>query len=100
MNVLALNSGIQTPPLVDGHRLLGTIGVALAASAAIGFSTFFALRAVADSNITGQVITFEVYACLVGSFAVAFRPVRNPPLAFRYTGANDFGLAFLTWLGV
>jgi membrane protease YdiL (CAAX protease family) len=55
---------------------------------------------VADSNITGQVITLEVYACLVGSFAFAFRPVQNPPLSFRYTGAGNLGLAVLTWLGV
>jgi membrane protease YdiL (CAAX protease family) len=85
---------------VDGRRLLLTIAIALATGAAIGSATFFALRSVANSSVTQQVITLEVYACLVGSLAFAFRPVRNPPLAFRYTGAIDLGLAFLTWLGL
>lgn len=95
---IALDSRLETPPLVDGRRFLGTIAVALATGAAIGTATFLALRSVADPTITGQVITLEVYACLVGSFVFAFRPAQNPPLSFRYTGANDLGLAFLTWL--
>jgi membrane protease YdiL (CAAX protease family) len=97
---ITLDSQLEAPPFVDGRRFLGTIAVALTACAAIGSVTFFALRSVADSSVTGQVITLEVYACLVGSFAFAFRPTRNPPLTFRYTGANDLGLALLTWLGV
>jgi membrane protease YdiL (CAAX protease family) len=97
---IALDSRLEAPPLVDGRRFLGTIAVALAAGGAIGSVTFFALRSMADSSFTGQVITLEVYVCLVASFGFAFRPARNPPLAFRYTGANDLGLAFLTWLGI
>lgn len=99
MKVFDLNSRLATPATVDGRRLLGTVGAALAAGAAISFPTFFALTP-ADSSVNAPVITFEIYACLVGSFAVAFRPVRKPPLAFRYTGADDLDLAFLTWLGV
>jgi membrane protease YdiL (CAAX protease family) len=97
---ISLDSRLETPPIVDGHRFLGTIAVALATGAAIGTVTFLALRSVADPIITGQVITLEVYACLVGSFVFAFRPAQNPPLSFRYTGANDLGLALLTWLGI
>lgn len=100
MKTIALDSRIEAPPLVDGRRFLGTIAVALAAGGAVGAATFFALRSVASSGVTGQVITLEVYACLVGSFVFSFRPARNPPLTFRYTGTNDLGLAFLTWLGI
>jgi membrane protease YdiL (CAAX protease family) len=100
MKSLALSSRLEAPTLVDGRRFLGSIAVALATGAAIGSATFFAPRSVADSSVTGQVITLEAYACLVGSLALAFRPARNPPLAFRYTSANDLGLALLTWLGI
>jgi membrane protease YdiL (CAAX protease family) len=96
----AILNTVEAQPVVDGRRLLGTIAAALAAGVAIGSATFLALRSEADSSVTGQVITLEVYACLVASFAFAFRPTRNPPLAFRYPGASDLGLAFLTWLGV
>ena len=96
----SLGSRLESSPLVDGRRLLGTIAVALAAGAALGSATFFALESAADSSVTGQVITLEVYACLVSSFVFALRPARNPPLTFRYTGTNDLGLAFLTWLGI
>jgi membrane protease YdiL (CAAX protease family) len=96
---MTLDSRLEAPPLVDGRRFLGTIAVSLATGAAVGSATFFALRSVADSSVTGQVIALEVYACLVGSLAWAFRPARKAPLAFRYTSANDLGLAFLTWLG-
>lgn len=96
----ALDSRLEAPPLVDGRRFLGTIAVAVATGAAIGFVTFFALRSLAGAGVTGQVITLEVYACLVGSFVFAFRPTRNPPLAFRYTGTDDLGVAFLTWMGI
>jgi len=97
---IALDSRLEARPVVGGRRILLTIAAALAAGAAIGSATFVGLRSVADSNVTGQVITLEVYGCLVVSFALAFRPARNPPLAFRYTGAKHLGLAFLTWLGV
>jgi membrane protease YdiL (CAAX protease family) len=99
MNTVAPNSRIEAP-LVDGRRFLGTIGFALALGAAIGSATYFALRSATDSGITGQVIAVEVYASLAGSFALAFRPARNAPLALRYTGLADLGLAFLTWLGI
>ena len=85
---MTLDSRLEAPPLVDGRRFLGTIAIALAIGAAVGSTTFFALRSVADSSVTGQVIALEVYACLVGSFGWAFRPARKPPLAFRYTSAN------------
>jgi hypothetical protein len=77
---IALDSQLEAPRLVVGRRFLGTIAAALAAGEAIGPATFFTLRSVADSSITVQVITLEVYARLVGSFAFAFRPVRNPSL--------------------
>jgi membrane protease YdiL (CAAX protease family) len=98
MNSIALSSRIEAPPLVDGRRILATIGVALGLGAAIGSATYLAMRPAADSSVTGQVITVEVYACLVGSLAFSFRPARNAPLAFRYTGLTDLGLAFFTWL--
>jgi membrane protease YdiL (CAAX protease family) len=94
-----LDSRLEALALVDGRRFLGTIAAALAIGAAVGSATLFALRSVADSSVTGQVIALEVYVCLVGSIAWAFRPARKPPLAFRYTSANDLGLGFLTWLG-
>ena len=97
---IALDSPREARPVVGGRRILLTIAPALAAGAAIGSATFVVLRSVADSNVTGQVITLELYGCLVVSFALAFQPARNPPLAFRYTGAKHLGLAFLTWLGV
>jgi hypothetical protein len=97
---IALDSRLEAPPLVDGRRFLGTIAIALAIGAVIGSVTFFALRSLAGASITGQVITLEVYACLVGSFFFVFRPARHPPLAFRYTGVNDLGVAFLTWVGI
>jgi len=97
---IAPDSWLEARPAVGDRRILLTIAAALAAAAAIGSATFFALQSVSDSNITGQVITAEVYACLVISFSLAFRPAGDPPLAFRYTGANNLGLAFLTWLGV
>jgi membrane protease YdiL (CAAX protease family) len=101
MNAIALDFRLQAPPpLVDGRRFLVTITLALAAGAAIGSATFFVLRSAVNSGVIGQIITLEVYACLVVSFVFSFRPARNAPLAFRYTGANDLGLAFLTWLAV
>lgn len=101
MNPISLDFRLQTPtPVVDGLRFLVTIALALPAGAAIGSVTFFILRSAMNSDVIGQIITVEVYACLVGSFAFSFRPARNAPLAFRYTGVNDLGLAFLIWLGL
>lgn len=100
MRSISLAPGTETPPPVDGRRFLGAFALAFAAAAALGSASFFVLRSVADSNVTGQVITVEVYACLVGVFVFAFRPIRNAPLALRYTGASDLGLASLTWIGI
>jgi membrane protease YdiL (CAAX protease family) len=97
---IAPDSRLEAPPLVDGWRFLVTIALALAAGAAIGSATFFALRSVVNSGVMGPVITLEVYARLIGSFVFSFHPARSAPLAFRYTSATDIGLAFLTWLGI
>jgi membrane protease YdiL (CAAX protease family) len=100
MKSLALDLRTESAPTIEGRRFLVTFAVGLAIGAAIGAATFFAMQPFVNSNITGQVITVEVYASLVGAFAFAFRPIRNAPLAFRYTGPGDLGLAFLTWLSI
>jgi uncharacterized protein len=100
MKTVALDPRTEVAPTVGGRRFLVTFAAGLAIGAAIGTATFFAMRPFVNSNITGQIITVEVYASLVGAFAFAFRPIRNAPLAFRYTGPGDLGLAFLTWLAI
>jgi membrane protease YdiL (CAAX protease family) len=100
MKTIALDARMETAPTVEGRRFLVAFGAGLTIGAAIGAATFFAMRPFVNSNITGQIITVEVYGSIMGAFAFAFRPVRNAPLAFRYTGPGDLGLAFLTWLAI
>jgi hypothetical protein len=100
MKTVALDPRMEAAPTVEGRRFLVTFAAGLTIGAVIGAATFFAMRPFMNSNITGQIITVEVYGSLVGAFAFAFRPIRNAPLAFRYTGPGNLGLAFLTWLAI
>jgi hypothetical protein len=82
--------------IVSGRRLLFTIAAGAAASAVIGAATYYAihfLAPAADSVLTTQLIVAEVYSTLIVAFLIAFAPMKNAPLALRFTSAGDLGLA-------
>jgi len=88
---------------VSGWRLLAALGAGSSAGAGIGTITYFAVHFLAPAThpaVLTQVIVVEVYGLLTIAVALAFRPVSDSPLAFRFTSLSDMALAFGAWLGV
>ncbi len=87
-------------PTLSGRRLLGTLGIWLLSSAAVGGATVLALRALAsgsasDSNPLTPIIVAEVYALLVVALAFALRPRFREIVALQRCRARDIALAAL-----
>jgi membrane protease YdiL (CAAX protease family) len=94
---------MPAPPLVGGRRLLTTVLAGAGAAAVTGAITWFALHGLmqsANAALITQLVIAIVYATLLASFAVSFRPLQNPPLDLRFTSAKDLRLACLALLGV
>jgi len=100
--MIALMSPGAGTPGVDGRRLLVTITAGVAIAAVVGIATYYlrSLSPSANRDVTAQIIVVEVYATLVLAFVSAFGPLRREPLALRFTGGRDIGLACLAWLGI
>lgn len=80
--------------VVDGRRLLLTLGAAIAASAGLGTAVWFGLSAMdVAAKLTEQIVTALVYTTLVGTLVIAFWPASLPPLVIRGCGLRYFLLA-------
>jgi membrane protease YdiL (CAAX protease family) len=93
--------GVSSQQPVSGRRLLIALGGGAGAAAVLGFATYYALRplfAEANKGLLAQLIVLEVYLILIAAFRVAFGPLKNDPIALRFSSWRDIGVACTVWL--
>jgi membrane protease YdiL (CAAX protease family) len=96
---MVIGSSSQQP--VSGRRLLVTLVGGAGTAAALGYATYYALRPFlveANKSLLAQLIVLEVYLILIAAFRVAFGPLKNDPIALRFSSWRDIGLACAVWL--
>ena len=94
-----------TPDKVDqfvaGKKLSIAFGSSVLAAAVVGtvgYFLFYALLGNAWGTTVPQIVTLQVYMVLLTTFCVQFRPVTEPPIALRPSGAQHAIASVGIWI--
>jgi membrane protease YdiL (CAAX protease family) len=77
--------------LVAGKKLLTAFGVSALSAAIVGTAGYFVFHALLGNTreaIVPQIVTLQVYMVLLITLCIQFRPVMQPPIALRPSGAR------------
>lgn len=86
---------------VNGKKLLIAIGSSVLAAAAVGTVGYFVFHRLVGNTFgttVPQIVTLQVYMVLLITFCLRFRPITEPPIALRPSGAQHAIASVGIWI--
>jgi membrane protease YdiL (CAAX protease family) len=98
---LIVSSPDKVEQSVNGKKLLIAIGSSVLAAAAVGTVGYFVFHRLVGNTFgttVPQIVTLQVYMVLLITFCLRFRPITEPPIALRPSGAQHAIASVGIWI--